>query len=87
MLKLITKNIGQNIKKFSKVLYILQIAISVIAIFVGIGLLIAADSDDYFIIAGFSCFGGSVVNAITAVIQLMFLYGFGELVENSKKDQ
>lgn len=75
------ENIGEKIKALAKVVFVIGILISVIG---GLVSSIALGS----VMHGFAIlvfFGSVVVGVIAAYISSMFLYGFGELISNSKK--
>jgi predicted membrane protein len=89
----LTANVGKSIKILSKALYIVQIAIAIISLAVFVISFIAGivfvlkgsyGSSIAFAVAG-SCFGGFVLFFTSAIVSMLFLYGFGELIESNAK--
>lgn len=80
-MKKMYENIGEKIKALAKILFVVEIFVSVIG---GLILSVALRYAMY----GFAIllfFGIAVVGVIAAYISSMLLYGFGELISNSKK--
>lgn len=87
-MKKMYENIGEKIKALAKILFIIEIFVTVIG-----GIILSITFINVLYLRGFSVFfcfvivfvGTVVIGVPVAYISSMFFYGFGELISNSKK--
>lgn len=76
---MITFDIVKSIKTLSKVIFYVFLAIALLALIAGIFALIISNENKILIISFFAVF---IISGISAIIDSMLIYGFGEIIAN-----
>lgn len=76
---LITFDIVKSIKTLSKVIFYVFLAIALLALISGIFALIIFNENKILIISFFAVF---IISGVTAIIDSILIYGFGEIIAN-----